>query len=371
MVTGIGLVSALGGDANTLWQRLLKGEVAIALRHPFPAMPPLPLAMVGKRPASVDHLLNLAVQAALSDAGRSGPQPEMGIVVGSSRAYQGALEQLALRHRAGGELRAWCQALPQQVSLQVASHLRANGPVLAPMAACATGLWAVAQGAQLIQSGQCDRVLVGAVEAPITPLALAGFERMGALAKTGCYPFDVAREGLVPGEGAAALVLESAEIAAHKPTYGHILGIGLTNDAYHVSSPSPSYDGAIAAIRHSLRRSRCSPSAVDYIHAHGTATRLNDAMEASVFNQLFPHRPAVSSTKGATGHTLGASGAIGLGICLLALRHQQLPPNAGLTQADVDLNLVRQTRSATVTTALCCSFGFGGQNAAVLVGHPR
>ncbi|MEO1592041.1 MAG: beta-ketoacyl-ACP synthase [Cyanobacteria bacterium J06632_22] len=393
-VTGLGLTGALGQDRETFWRRLVRGDSAIALRHPFPLLPPWPMAMVGKQRATVDNLLDPAVVEALADAGFSGPQPTMGVVIGSSRGYQGRLEQLALEYAAlwsgasgpdasGLDVKAietagamvtpgfssWLQALPHHVSARVAQRIQTLGPVLAPMAACATGLWAVAQGVQLIQSGQCDRMLVGAVEAPITPLVLAGFDRMGALARTGCYPFDGAREGLAPGEGAAVLVLESSARTGDKPVYGHILGVGLTNDAYHVSSPVPGYRGATAAIRRCLQHGQQPSEAIDYIHAHGTATRLNDAMEASVFNTLFPHRPFVSSTKGATGHTLGASGAIGLGVCLMALRYQQLPPNTGLTQADVDLNIVRQSTPAVLDTALCCSFGFGGQNAAVVVGR--
>ncbi len=369
VVTGLGLTSALGNGCAAVWQRLLNGDSAIALRQPFTSLPPLPLAMAGKQPAHVQDLLDQATHEALADAGLAGPQPSMGVVIGSSRAYQGELEQLSQYYRQAIALTdgQWLKALPQQVSAHVAQQVQTTGPVLAPMAACATGLWAIAQGVQLIRLGQCSQVIVGAVEAPITPLVLAGFERMGALASTGCYPFDIAREGLVPGEGAAVLILESAAQASGKPCYGKILGAGLTNDAYHVSAPSPVYSGAISAIKHCLERSRLSSSAIDYIHAHGTATRLNDTMEAAVFQSLFPHQPAVSSTKGATGHTLGASGAIGLAVCLLALRHQQLPPNTGLMQSAVDLNLVKEPVSARVKAALCCSFGFGGQNAAVAV----
>lgn len=371
VVTGIGLVCALGPDRLTVWQRLLAGESAIALRQPFPALPPLPLSMIGKAPASVDGLLDQAVSEALADAQLTEPGPLVGVVVGSSRAYQGQLEQLAQQWRSGQDMSAadWLRSQPHQISARLARRLQITGPVLAPMAACATGLWAIAQGCQLIQSGQCDQVIVGAVEAPITPLALAGFERMGALAQTGCYPFDTDREGLVPGEGVAVLVLETLERAGNKRRYGQVLGVGLTNDAHHVSSPMPGYGGAIAAIRQGLQRSQRRPDDIDYIHAHGTATRLNDQMEATVFNALFPHRPAVSSTKGATGHTLGASGALGMAVCLMGLAQQQLPPNVGMRAPAFDLNLVRQGMAANIETALCCSFGFGGQNAAVVVGR--
>ncbi|ASC73617.1 3-oxoacyl-[acyl-carrier-protein] synthase 2 [Halomicronema hongdechloris C2206] len=188
------------------------------------------------------------------------------------------------------------------------------------MAACATGLWCLAHGYEWIRTGRCDRILAGAVEAPITPLTLAGFEKMGALAQHGCYPFDSQRQGLVLGEGAAMLVLESAEVAQRRqaPIYGQLLGVGITADGYHVSAPDPAQRSRHTALATCLQRSQLCPDQVDWIHAHGTSTRLNDQTEAQLLQQCFPHRPAITSTKGATGHTLGASGAIGVALSLLA-----------------------------------------------------
>ncbi len=232
------------------------------------------------------------------------------------------------------------------------------------MAACATGLWSLAQGFELIQTG-CQRVLAGAVEAPITPLTLAGFDRMGALAQTGAYPFDRDREGLVLGEGGTVLVLESAALAMARGAkiYGQILGFGLTADAYHVSAPQPDSPAAIAAVQHCLDRSGLGPDDIDYIHAHGTATQLNDRHEAHLIQRLFPQGVPVSSTKGATGHTIGASGALGAAFCLLAMRDGLLPPCVGLRQPEFELDLISTARPASVRHALCLSFGFGGQNA--------
>jgi 3-oxoacyl-[acyl-carrier-protein] synthase II len=158
------------------------------------------------------------------------------------------------------------------------------------MAACATGIWAIAQGFELIQTGQCQRVIAGAVEAPITPLTLAGFDRMGALASTGSYPFDRNREGLVLGEGGAVLVLESAQLAKQRSAsvYGQLLGFGLTCDAHNVSSPAPGGKSAIAAVKQCLERSHLSPTDINYIHAHGTSTQLNDQNEAQLIQCLFP-----------------------------------------------------------------------------------
>jgi 3-oxoacyl-[acyl-carrier-protein] synthase II len=239
------------------------------------------------------------------------------------------------------------------------------------MAACATGIWAIAQGFELIRAGQCQRVIAGAVESPITPLTLAGFQQMGALAATGAYPFDRRREGLVLGEGAAVLVLESAELAQQRSAlvYGRILGFGLTADGYHMSAPDPSSRAAIVAVQQCLDRSHLRPEAIDYIHAHGTATQLNDRHEASLIQQLFPLGVPVSSTKGATGHTLGVSGALGAAFCLMALRHQVLPPCVGLQEPEFDLGYVTEASDRPLQHALCFSFGFGGQNAVVAFGR--
>jgi len=248
-----------------------------------------------------------------------------------------------------------------------ARQVGSTGPVLAPMAACATGIWAIAQGYELIQTGHCQRAIVGAVEAPITPLTLAGFDKMGALARTGSYPFDRYREGFVLGEGGAVLVLESAQLAKQRmaPVYGQVLGFGLTSDAYHISAPNPNRHSAIVAVKQCLERSQLAPCEINYIHAHGTGTQLNDQNEAQLIQWLVDRNVPVSSTKGATGHTLGASGALGAAFCLMALKHQLLPPCVGLKEPAFGLDFATEPRSGQVHSVLCLSFGFGGQNAAL------
>lgn len=367
VVTGIGWVSALGFNVAENWRRLLNGRSAIALRQPFSELPPRPLAMIGKQPSYLDDLLLPATIEAIQDAGLPMSLPDCGIVIGSSRGHQAQWE----RWLTSGQLQNWGDSLPHMGAIAVARHISSRGPVLAPMAACATGLWAIAQGTDLIRSGQCDRVLVGAGEAAITPLTLTGFEQMRAMAHTGCYPFDEQREGLVLGEGAAVLMLEAEIVAQARSakSYAKILGTGLTADANHISAPdAASQQGGLAAIKTCLMRSDVHPEDVSFIHAHGTSTRLNDAYEASLIRQLFPSRVAVTGTKGATGHTLGAAGAIGAAVCSLSLHHQVLPPCTGLRSPAFDLNLVRQARSEELSTALCLSFGFGGQNAVIALG---
>ncbi|MFN6561538.1 MAG: beta-ketoacyl-ACP synthase [Nostoc sp. ChiSLP01] len=390
VVTGIGLVSALGGSLEESWQNLLAGKSGIRLLQPFPELRPFPIGLIGQKPTDLAMLTQLVVTSALQDAGLVSPLADCAVVIGSSRSHQASWEVLArqMYEDAGTEkdaknfssslrpsiaascLENWLDTLPHMNAIATARQIGASGIVLAPMVACATGILSIAQAALLIQTGQCQRAIAGAVEAPITPLTLAGFGQMGALAKTGAYPFDVHREGLVLGEGAAVFVLESAELAKQRQAkvYGEILGFGLTNDAYHTNSPEPKGKSAIAAIKQCLERSCLLPRDIDYIHAHGTATQLNDQMESMVIQHLFPQSVALSSTKGSSGHTLGASGALGVAFSLMALKHQILPPCVGLRQPEFDLNLITSAYLSNISYALCLSFGFGGQNAAIALG---
>ncbi|NES03441.1 MAG: beta-ketoacyl-ACP synthase [Okeania sp. SIO2F4] len=378
VVTGIGLTSALG-NLNQSWEKLLKGKSAIRLHQPFAELHPLPLGIINSQPVDLTRLTQQVVGAAVKSSGLTLPLPECGIVIGSSRGYQGMLEKFAKKQLIGDsqpdnlekDYTSFINLLPHQPAIFAASQIGTKGTVLAPMAACATGIWAIARAVELIQTGQCQQVIAGAVESPITPLTIAGFRKMGALAQTGAYPFDRYREGLVLGEGAAILVLESAEFARQRSAkiYGQIRGFGLTNDATYGNAPDFSGKSAILAIAQCLERSGLSAEDIDYVHAHGTATQLNDRHEANLIQQIFTHKVAVSSTKGATGHTLGASGALGTAFCLMAIEHKILPPCVGLNEAEFDLDLVRYGRESLVENVLCLSFGFGGQNAALAICH--
>lgn len=379
VVTGIGLRCCLG-TLRLSWQRLLAGESGIKQHSLFEEFPPLPLGMLETKPSQLQDLTKLVVADALNDAGLDTLQPDCGVVIGSSRGCQGAWEALAAQYRKGFpdheelnsslSLEHWLEVLPHSGAIAAARFLGSKGPVLAPMAACATGIWAIAQAYELIKTGQCSRVIAGAVETPLTRLTIAGFERMGALAKTGCYPFDTHREGLVLAEGGAVFMLETAELAAQRGAsiYGQILGFGLTCDAHHRSAPDETGNIAKAAIQHCLSRSHLSRSDIHYIHAHGTSTTLNDRHEAHLIQSIFGENTPLSSTKGATGHTLGASGALGVAFSLMALKHQILPPCVGLRRSQFDLDLVNVARSHPLEQVLCFSFGFGGQNAIAALG---
>jgi 3-oxoacyl-[acyl-carrier-protein] synthase II len=372
VVTGIGLVSALGESLEDSWQNLL-GKTGIKLHQIFPELGIVPLGLIAEKPSLLNTLAEIVVNSALQDAELVAPLFDCAVVIGSSRGYQASWEIMArqmYQEEAESNLDNWLSTLPQMNAIAIARKIGSTAAVLAPMAACATGIWAIAQATMLIKTGQYQRVITGAIEAPITPLTIAGFRQMGALAKTGAYPFDLQREGLVLGEGGAILILESAELAAQRQAkiYGEILGFGLTADAYHGNSPEPLGKSAIIAIKQCLERSHISPTDIDYIHTHGTATQLNDRIESKIIQHLFSPKLAISSTKGSTGHTLGASGALGVAFSLMALQQQILPPCVGLRQPEFNLNFIPSAQESKIQQVLCFSFGFGGQNAVIALG---
>lgn len=375
VVSGIGLVSCLG-SLQTTWSSILQGRSGIRLQQPFLELPAYPLGLINAQPSKLEPLVTEVLKATLEDAGLQIPLTDCGVVIGSSRGCQANWEELIAKRHQQQESNFnwqdfnWLDTLPQQNAIATAKYIQTTAPVLAPMAACATGIWALARGYELIRSGRCKRVIVGAVEAPITPLTLAAFERMGALATTGCYPFDTQREGLVLAEGGAMFVLETAELAQSRQAniYGKILGFGLTCDAHHISAPKANNASATRAIKQALEHSNLEPADIDYIHAHGTSTALNDRHEAELIQSIFPQRVAVSSTKGATGHTLGASGVINTALTLMTFQQNYLLPCVGLRNGEFDLDLVTKPRIKQINNALCFSFGFGGQNAVIALG---
>lgn len=370
VVTGMGLQSALGTSLQTSWQNLIAGQSGIKIHQPFLELEPLPLGMIADRPQTLGEITAPILTSALLDAGLSlsSPLVDTGVVIGSSRGFQAQWEAITRSgYTDNNQAENWLENLPHMNAIAIARKIGATGIVQAPMAACATGIVAIAQATSLIQSGQCHRVITGAIEAPITPLTITGFRQMGALAKTGAYPFDRERQGLVLGEGGVILVLESLELAQQRQAqiYGEILGFALTNDAYHPNAPDPSGKGAIIAIQKCLQRSFRQVSDIEYIHAHGTATIRNDTVESQIIQTVFTNHPYVSSTKGATGHTIGASGALGVAFSLMALKTQILPPCVGLNNSEFPLNLLNTAKEIPVQNIICWSFGFGGTNAAI------
>ncbi|NUN65515.1 beta-ketoacyl-ACP synthase [Pseudanabaena biceps] len=370
VVTGIGMISAIANDRESTWQRLLQGISGIQ----FDSQLQIPVARVKDLDdihfLRSQYLLEKVTLEAIADAGLEIPLVNCGVVIGSSRSYQRELELLLDQPELTLTENQWWQCQSANLSAQIANLLQTHSPVLAPMAACATANWAIAQACELIRSGQCELAIAGATDAAITPLTIAGFQKINVLAKSGVYPFSQEREGFALGEGAAILVLESLESAQRRDAnvYGTVLGWGITNDAYHATSPNPDNHMAMLAIEDCLRRSHLTAADIGYINVHGTATSLNDAREAELIQKMFPHS-LVSATKGATGHTLGATGMIEAAFCLLALRDQLVPPSVGMKTPAFNLKISNQPqRSPDLQYALNFSFGFGGQNAIVAFG---
>jgi 3-oxoacyl-[acyl-carrier-protein] synthase II len=256
------------------------------------------------------------------------------------------------------------------------------GKALTNCAACAAGLASLGQAYRSVAGGQFELALAGAFDSLINPLALGGFQALGALAagepEAGfplCRPFDVQRRGLVMGEGAAVMVLEPLEKARAfgRRVYGEILGYGASLDAYSLSAPDPAGSGALRAMQAALKSANLSPQDVDHLNTHGTGTILNDPIEAKAIRQLFSHWPKmpVTAVKALTGHAIAASGALEAAACLFTLKTNIIPPNIGLNKVATDCELNHVTQTGTPFNGeviLTNSFGFGGQNSALIFG---
>ncbi len=372
VVTGMGMVNGLGNDCATIWRNLLAGRTAIKLQNGVPvAEVSLDILDIIDCQPRVEQLLFIALKEAIASAQLTLPLPHSSVIIGTSRGYQREWEMILSGVYPPEQ---FPQLLSANLSTQVAKWVGAQGIVMTISTACASGNWAIAKGYELITTGASELVIVGAVDSALTPLSIAGFQRLGVLAKTGVYPFSREREGLGLGEGSAVLILQ-ARAVEHQPVYGLILGCGMTNDAWHITSAGQNLISAKRAIANCLQQSGLSAQDIDYINAHGTATVNNDQMEAELIQQCFPHSPPVSSTKGATGHCLGATGLMEAIFCLLALRDQVIPPCVNLLTPAFDLFIPREALSQPLKTALNLSFGFGGQNTAIALAtklqHPR
>jgi 3-oxoacyl-[acyl-carrier-protein] synthase II len=254
-----------------------------------------------------------------------------------------------------------------------------TGVSLCVATACAAGSNAIGEGVRMIRDGSADVVVAGGTEAAITPTAVAAFGRMGALSgrnddpERASRPFDRDRDGFVIGEGAAFLVLERWDLAEARGAriLGEVAGYGRTSDAHHITAPAPGGVGAVACMEMALADAGLSPADLGHVNAHGTSTPLNDAAEAeAVFKVFGPKGPPVTSTKGVTGHTIGAAGAIEAVIALVSASRGLVPPTANLDNPDVPdgVDVVRgEAREVVKAPAISNSFGFGGHNASLVV----
>jgi beta-ketoacyl-acyl-carrier-protein synthase II len=386
-VTGLGLVTPAGIGVSANWERICSGEstaktdpdlagimVDFSCRVPeFDAV-----TLLGRKHARrLDRFVQLAVVAAREAIADAGLDPHdwdggrVGVVIGCGMGGAATWEtqHRRLLEQGPGKVSSLLipMLVPNMVAGQLAMEFGATGPNLVTATACASGATAIGVARDLLRAGACDIVLTGGAEAGVTPLSIAGFAQMGALSTrcddpaTASRPFDIDRDGFVAAEAAGILVLERPEDARARGARirAHIAGYGASADGYHQTAPDPQGNGAEQAIRAALADAGVAPSEIEHVNAHGTSTPLNDVAEARV-----------TSTKGVTGHALGGAGAIEAAYTVLAIEHSQIPPTANLDSQDpeVDLDVVAKSpREQRLELALSDSFGFGGQNAVLVV----
>jgi 3-oxoacyl-[acyl-carrier-protein] synthase II len=324
-----------------------------------------------------------AASLALDDAGPLGVDLDRaGVLIATGVGGLHTLEeQIVLRHEKGAKRVSPFlvpMMMPNAGAASVSMRFGWRGPCETTVTACAASTHAIANAARLVATGTCDAVMTGGSEAAITPSGVAGFTNMTALSSSGrSRPYDVDRDGFVIAEGAAVLVLEEWEAALARGAriYGEVLGGASTADAHHITAPSPDGSGAVRAIEQALADAGLAPGDIRQVNGHGTSTPLNDAAEAEAITKVFGSPgPPVTSTKGVTGHALGAAGALEAAAVLLSMVHGLIPPTAGLEHLDpaIGIDVVAGSpRPWDPGPALSNSFGFGGHNGCLVIGAPE
>jgi 3-oxoacyl-[acyl-carrier-protein] synthase II len=389
VVTGMGAISSLAHDLEGTWRALLESRNGIRRIQRFdPSGFPVTFAAEVDLPhAGPDLKGALALRAAkeaLLDAGLEGG-PRMGVFLGSE-ADRPPLPLVAKRMHLGQTTTPEEMALsaPWAPTLALAKRIGASGPRSTVSTACTSSAQAIGEAILRIRRGELDAALAGGVDVLVDPLMVTGFAILGALStrnhapEAACRPFDVDRDGFVLADGAAMLLVESLAHARARgaPILGELLGYGCSLNAWRITDAPPDGRGAALAMEAALADAGLPASAVDYINAHGTATPQNDVSEARALQSVLgPHvqRAWVSSTKSMTGHTVAACGALELLFCLLAVRDDVAPPTRNLDSPDPDCQLRHVAHHAVrtpVRVALSNAFGFGGNNASILVGGP-
>jgi 3-oxoacyl-[acyl-carrier-protein] synthase II len=413
VVTGMGMVTPLGDGVDATWSRLIAGESGIRAIQSFDTSD-LPTKIAGEVPVGdkahghfnadlymppkdqrkVDKFIIFAVSAAsqaIEDSGWQAASDEdrerAGVMIGSGigglqTIYEGSL---TIKEKGPRRLSPFFipSALINLASGQVSIKYGLKGPNHAVVTACSTGAHAIGDAARLIALDDADVMVAGGAEAAVCRLGFAGFNACRAMSTAyndtpakASRPWDKGRDGFVMGEGAGAVVLEEYERARRRGAkiYGEVLGYGLSGDAYHITAPAEDGDGGFRSMRAALKRAGLSTDRIDYINAHGTSTPLGDEIELGAVKRLFgadAYKLSMSSTKSATGHLLGAAGAIEAIFALKSLMEQIVPPTLNLDDPSdgCDLDLVpHAARKRQVRYVLSNSFGFGGTNASVIFG---
>ncbi len=405
VLTGAGLITAVGNDVASNWKNLLSGVSGGATITAFdPTDQPVRFAaeVKGFDPASVldrkevkrtDRFTQLALAGTVEALLRAGygdkapavPPERFGVVTGSGIGGIGTLEQQHRVYLDRGPDRVSPFFVPMFIADMapglISMKYGAKGPNYSTQSACASSAHAIGNAFKLIQRGIADVIISGGAESSVTPLTMAGFAAMKALSfrndspETASRPFDAGRDGFVLGEGCGMVVLEEMEFAVSRgaPIIGEIVGYGMTADAHHMTAPAPEGEGAQRAMRLALEDAGAEPANVDYINAHGTSTPLNDLSETQAIKKVFgehAYNIIVSSTKSMTGHTLGAAGGVESVICALALKEGKIPPTINFSEADPDCDLSYSFNEVTerpLKMALSNSFGFGGHNVCLAI----
>jgi 3-oxoacyl-[acyl-carrier-protein] synthase II len=402
VVTGMGIVTPLGNDLDSFWQNLITGQCGIDKITAFDAsaydtqiagevknFDPTPAFPSPKEIRRTDRYSQFGVYAAwsaLKDAGLELDKEnldEIGVFLGSGI---GGLATTSDQHkilleRGPGRMSPFTipMLIGNMASGLVSMYFNLRGPNFATCSACATANHAIGEAWRTIKAGDAQIMFAGGSEAAVIPIGIGGFCAMRAMStrnddpKTASRPFDKDRDGFVMGEGAGVLVLEELEHAKKRGAriYCEISGYGNTADAHHLTAPSPGGEGAARSMKMALRTSGLNPTDVTYINAHGTSTPQGDIAETQAIKSVFgdhAKKLVVSSTKGATGHMLGAAGAVETAVCVLAIKNSIVPPTINLQNPDpeCDLDYVPNTaRQMPVNAIVNNSFGFGGHNSTI------
>jgi 3-oxoacyl-[acyl-carrier-protein] synthase II len=402
VITGLGAVTPLGNDPETSWKNLVAGRSGAADITQFDSSNFAvhfacevkgfdPTEFIDRKQARrmdrFAHLVVAAARQAESDAGLSiEAEPDrigaaIATGIGGLKAFQDCHSELLERGPDRVNPFSIPEIIPNMGAAWVSMQLGTKGPLSSQCTACAASNMAIGDGLDAIRLGRADVMLCGGTEAPITEVGIAGFSAMRALSRRNdapekaSRPFDTGRDGFVMGEAGAVVVLEELERAKARGAkiYAELLGYGVSSDAQHITEPDPSGENPARAMTMALGDAGVDPGEVDYINAHGTSTPLGDAAETRVIKLALGEEKArktpVSSTKGATGHCLGASGAVEAMFSILAVERGVLPPTINYEDPDPECDLdyiPNESREADVRTAVSNSFGFGGHNATVV-----
>jgi len=403
VVTGVGLLTAVGLDTASSWQNLLAGKSGVApITHfdttGFSATIAAevkgfdPLQFVEKKELKK---MGMFIQFALAAAQEAVKQSQLqitpdiaervGVFIGSGIGGFDVIEREHTALMQGGPRRISPFFIPAAIVNLASGHVSirhgAKGPNSATCTACSSSAHAVGDSFKLLQRCAADVMICGGSESAITPMGVGGFAAMRALStrndepEKASRPFDKERDGFVIGEGSGMLILEGLDFALKRgaPILAEIVGYGMSGDAFHITQPDENADGAARAMAATLADAEILPEQVSYINAHGTSTPYNDRLETLAIKKVFgdhAYQMPVSSTKSMTGHLLGGAGGLEAGITVLALRDQIVPPTMNLDNPDPDCDLdyvPNHPRKAEVEYALSNSFGFGGTNAALLL----